>query len=185
MSLGEGAAVLVLETEEHVARRGGRPLAEFRGAGASCDANHMTAPHPQGEGAALATARALEDSGLGPESVAFVNVHGTGTPLNDEAEYQALQRVFQDRVSRLPLTATKASVGHLLGAAGAIEAVATVLCLLRGELDPAAGDGDVDPALPVDLVRGAPRTLPAGAGLSTNLAFGGANAALVFDRWLE
>jgi 3-oxoacyl-[acyl-carrier-protein] synthase II len=183
MSLGEGAAVLVLETEEHAARRGGRPLAELRGAGASCDASHMTAPHPEGEGAVLAMSRALRDAGLGPESVAFVNVHGTGTPLNDDAECRALHRVFPGRASRLPLTATKASVGHLLGAAGAIEAVATVLSLLRGELDPTAGDGEIDPALPVDLVRGAPRPLTTGAGLSTNLAFGGANAALVFDRW--
>ena len=183
ISLGEGSAVLVLETEEHVRRRGGRPLAEFRGAGASCDANHMTAPHPEGEGAALAMTRALRDAGVRQDSVAFVNVHGTGTPLNDEAECRALQRVFSDRSSRLPLTATKASVGHLLGAAGAIEALATVLCLRRGELDPTAGEEDVDPGLPVDLVLGAPRHLTGGAGLSTNLAFGGANAALVFDRW--
>lgn len=185
MSLGEGAAVLVLETEEHLGRRSGRPLAEFRGAGASCDATHMTAPHPEGEGAALAMARALHDAGLGPESVAFVNVHGTGTPLNDQAECRALHAVFHERASRLPLTTTKASVGHLLGAAGAIEAVATVLCLQRGELDPAAGGGEGDPALQIDLVLGAPRPLAAGAGLSTNLAFGGANVALVFDRWPE
>jgi 3-oxoacyl-[acyl-carrier-protein] synthase II len=183
MSLGEGAGVLVLELAEHAVRRGARPLAEFRGAGASCDASHMTAPQPEGEGAALALSRALCDAGLKAEDVAFVNVHGTGTPLNDSAEYRALERVFSDRASRIPLTATKASVGHLLGAAGAIEAVATVLCLLSDEVDPSAGEGEVDPALPVDLVRSQPRALGRGAGLSMNLAFGGANAALLFVRW--
>ncbi len=183
MSLGEGAAVLVLETEAHALRRGGRPLAEFSGAGSSCDASHMTAPQPEGEGAALAVTRALRDAGIGPESVAFVNAHGTGTPLNDAAEQRALQRVFAERTPRRPLTATKASVGHLLGAAGALEALATVLCVHSGELDPTAGEGDPDPDLPVDLVRGVPRPLAGGAGLSTNLAFGGANVALVFERW--
>jgi len=183
MSLGEGAGVLVLELEEHALRRGARPLAELRGAGASCDASHMTAPQPEGEGPALAMSRALCDAGLEPEDVAFVNVHGTGTPLNDSAEYRALERVFSDRASHIPLTATKASVGHLLGAAGAIEAVATVLCLLSDEVNPSAGEGEVDPALPVDLVRSKPRALGRGAGLSMNLAFGGANAALVFARW--
>jgi 3-oxoacyl-[acyl-carrier-protein] synthase II len=183
MSLGVGAAVLVLETEAHALRRGGRPLAEFSGAGSSCDASHMTAPQPEGEGAALAVTRALRDAGIGPEAVAFVNAHGTGTPLNDAAEQRALQRVFAERAPRLPLTATKASVGHLLGAAGALEALATVLCVHSGELDPTAGEGDLDPDLPVDLVRGVPRPLAGGAGLSTNLAFGGANVALVFERW--
>jgi 3-oxoacyl-[acyl-carrier-protein] synthase II len=185
MSLGEGAAVLVLETAAHAKRRGRAPLAELRGAGSSCDANHMTAPHPEGRGAALAVARALGDAGLASEDVAFVNVHGTGTPLNDDAEYRALRSVFAERAPRVPLTATKASVGHLLGAAGALEAVATVLCLQRRAVDPTAGAGEVDPELVVDLVREEPRPLAEGAGLSLNLAFGGANAALVFDRWAD
>jgi 3-oxoacyl-[acyl-carrier-protein] synthase II len=183
MSLGEGAGVLVLESETHARARGARPLAELKGAGASCDASHMTAPHPEGEGAALAIARALEDAGVSAEDVAFVNVHGTGTPLNDDAEWQALRRIFGDRAGRVPLTATKASVGHLLGSAGAVEAVATVLALGSGELDPTAGDGTRDPALPVDLVLGEPRPVPRGPALSTNLAFGGANAVLVFSGW--
>ena len=183
MSLGEGAGVLVLEIETHAQARGARPLAELKGAGASCDASHMTAPHPEGEGAALAIARALEDAGVSAEDVAFVNVHGTGTPLNDDAEWHALRRIFGDRAGRVPLTATKASVGHLLGSAGAVEAVATVLALGSGELDPTAGDGTRDPALPVDLVLGEPRPVPRGPALSTNLAFGGANAVLVFSGW--
>jgi 3-oxoacyl-[acyl-carrier-protein] synthase II len=183
MSLGEGAGVLVLETEQHAARRGARPLAEFRGAGASCDAHHMTAPQPEGEGAARAMTRALADAGAGPEDVAFVNVHGTGTPLNDVAECAALRRVFAERAPRLPLTATKASIGHLLGSAGAIEAVATILCLRDREVDPTAGGGEVDPALPLDVVLDGPRRIEEGVALSINLAFGGANAALVFGPW--
>ena len=183
MSLGEGAGVLVLETETHAARRGARPLAEFKGAGASCDASHMTAPQPGGEGAALAITRALADAGAEREDVAFVNVHGTGTPLNDVAESEAMRRVFAERSRRVPLTATKASIGHLLGSAGAIEAVATVLCLRDREIDPTAGGGEVDPALPLDVVLDGPRPIGEGVALSINLAFGGANAAVVFGRW--
>lgn len=182
LSLGEGAGVLILETAEHVAERKARPLAELKGAGSSCDANHMTAPDPEGNGAALAILRALRDARVEPDSVAFVNAHGTGTPLNDDAEFRALRQVFHERSSSVPVTASKASLGHLLGAAGAIEALATVLCLERGELDPTPGEEEVDPALPVDLVKEA-RPLASGVGLSTNLAFGGANSALVFDRW--
>jgi len=184
LSIGEGAGVLILETCKNAAARGVQPLAELKGAGSSCDASHMTAPDPEGAGAALAIARALRDAGVEQESVAFVNVHGTGTPLNDDAEYRAIRRVFHDRASQVPLTASKASFGHLLGAAGAIEALVTVLCLRRGELDPTAGEGDVDAALPVDLVR-EPRPLADGVGLSTNLAFGGANSALVFATWSQ
>jgi 3-oxoacyl-(acyl-carrier-protein) synthase len=183
MSLGEGAAVLVLETEAHAFSRGARPVAELRGAGASCDANHMTAPQPEGVGAALAMRRALEDAGVDRDDVAFVNVHGTGTPLNDAAEAAALASVFGDRAARIPLTATKASVGHLLGSAGAIEAVAAVLCLRDGEVHPTAGEGPPDAALAVNLVQGAPLPLEPGVAISTDFAFGGANAALVLAAW--
>jgi 3-oxoacyl-[acyl-carrier-protein] synthase II len=183
MSLGEGAGVLVLETEAHAARRGARAIAELRGAGASCDASHMTAPQPGGEGAALAMTRALADAGARSDDVAFVNVHGTGTPLNDTAESEAMRRVFGERARRVPLTATKASIGHLLGSAGAIEAVATVLCLRDREVDPTAGAGEIDPSLALDLVLDRPRAVGDGVALSLNLAFGGANAAVVFGRW--
>jgi 3-oxoacyl-[acyl-carrier-protein] synthase II len=109
----------------------------------------MTAPDPEGNGAALAIVRALRDATVEPESVAFVNAHGTGTPLNDEAEFRALRQVFQERCSSVPVPASKGSLGHLLGAAGAIEAIATVLCLERGEVDPRPAG--IDPAIPVDL----------------------------------
>jgi 3-oxoacyl-(acyl-carrier-protein) synthase len=184
MSFGEGAAVLVLEPLERALARGAEPLALLAGAGSSCDAHHMTAPDPTGAGAAAAVEAALADAGLAAEAVDFVNAHGTGTPLNDAAEWQALQRVFGERAGEMPLVATKALIGHLLGCSGAIEAVATVLCLHRGELHPVRRVGEEDPELPVSLVLDAPLSLPsAQAAVSTSLAFGGSNAALVFSRW--
>jgi 3-oxoacyl-[acyl-carrier-protein] synthase II len=188
MSFGEGAAVLVLEPLERALARGAEPLAVLAGAGASCDAHHMTAPDSTGAGAAAALAAALDDAGLPPEAIDFVNVHGTGTPLNDAAEWQALRRIFGRRAAEIPLVATKALVGHLLGSSGALEAVATILCLRHGELHPVpaeAGPG-TDPELPVALVSGDPLPLPgARAAVSTSLAFGGSNAALVFSRWMD
>jgi 3-oxoacyl-[acyl-carrier-protein] synthase II len=151
----------------------------------------MTAPEPAGAGAAAAIAAALADAGLAPEAIDFVNAHATGTPLNDAAEWRALLRVFGERAGRIPVTATKAAVGHLLGCSGAIEALVTVLSLARGELHPvpaaSAVSADVDPiddACPAALVTGRPLALPAArAALSTSLAFGGSNAALIFTRW--
>jgi 3-oxoacyl-[acyl-carrier-protein] synthase II len=184
MSFGEGAAVLVLEPLARALARGAEPLALLAGAGASCDAHHMTAPDPTGSGAAAAVVAALADAGLTPAAIDFVNVHGTGTPLNDAAEWATLRRVFGERAGELPLVATKALIGHLLGCSGAIEAVATVLCLRHGELHPVRRDGEADPELPVALVLDVPLPLPdARAAVSTSLAFGGSNAALVFSRW--
>jgi 3-oxoacyl-[acyl-carrier-protein] synthase II len=183
LSLGEGAAVLVLETAASARARGARPIVELAGAGATCDAYHMTAPSPEAEGAARAMELALADAGLGPECVDFVNAHGTGTPHNDAAEWAALQRVFGARARVLPVTANKGAIGHLLGACGALEAAVTALALARGLVPPTPGEGPVDPAAPVDLVLGAPRALPgAQVALSLNLAFGGANAAVVLRR---
>ncbi len=184
LSIGEGGGALVLETPEHARGRGARPLAALEGWGASCDAYHMTAPHPQGKGAAMAIASALRDAGVGGDDIDFVNAHGTGTPLNDASEWAALEEVFGERAGRIPVTSTKGSVGHLLGSSGAIEAVATVLCLQAGEIHPTPGSGQVDEALGVDLVVGRPRPLdrPATA-VSTSFAFGGANAALVLASW--
>ncbi len=183
MSLGEGAGILVLETLEGALARGAEPLAELLGSGASCDAHHMTAPHPRGQGAAAAMRATLRDAGLTADAVDFINAHGTGTPLNDEAEGHALAEVFGARC--LPVTSTKASVGHLLGSSGAIEAVATVQCLRAGCIHPVptiaeSTQDDID----VDLVLGRARPLASGSGrerwvaLSTSFGFGGANAAL-------
>jgi 3-oxoacyl-[acyl-carrier-protein] synthase II len=188
MSFGEGSAVLVLEPLEQVLERGCEPLAVLAGAGSACDAHHMTAPDPSGTGAAAAIEAALRDAGMPASEIGFVNAHGTGTPLNDAAEWRALQRVFGERAGEIPLAATKALLGHLLGSSGAIEAVATVLCLHHGEVHPVpAFDGTaVDPEAPVSLVVDRPLPLPGGIGggaaVSTSLAFGGSNAALVFSR---
>jgi 3-oxoacyl-[acyl-carrier-protein] synthase II len=180
LSLGEGGAALVLEPWDDALDRGARPLAELCGAGASSDAWHMTAPDPEGGGPARALVLALADAGARPDEVDFVNLHGTGTSLNDAAEWNALVRVFGERAREIPATATKASIGHLLGSAGAVEAVATVLCLRERAVHPTAGEPPVDPETPVDLVLGRPRPIgPSALALSLNLAFGGCNAALV------
>jgi 3-oxoacyl-[acyl-carrier-protein] synthase II len=183
LSLGEGAAVLVLETLDRALARGAQPVAIVAGEAATCDAHHMTAPHPEGMGAAEAIRGALADARLAPSEIDFVNAHGTGTPLNDAAECAALIAVFGDRVPGLPVTSTKALVGHLLGTAGALEALATILCLQKGEVHPMPDDGTADPAIRLRLVLGRPQPLArARHALSTNLAFGGANAALVFTH---
>ena len=186
LSIGEGAGVLVLETLEHARARRAAPIAELVGAGSSCDAYHMTAPHPEGLGAAAAIRAALLDSGIEHGDVDFFNLHGTGTPHNDAAEWQALKNVFGERAAELPATSTKSGVGHLLGACGGLEAVATILCLDAGVVHPTTGAGPVDPASPADLVLGKSRALDrCEYAVSANLAFGGANGALVFRRWSE
>ncbi len=188
LSLGEGAGALVLETRARAEARGATPLAELAGAGASCDAHHMTAPHPRGSGAAQAVEAALADAGQAAGVVGFINAHGTGTRHNDASEWHAVRQVFGDRAVEIPVTSTKGSIGHLLGSSGAIEAVATVQCLAAGEAHPTPGDAGTDEAFDVDLVTGGPRNLaPAEAGdgqvfaVSTSFGFGGANAALVFS----
>ncbi|MEO1366598.1 MAG: hypothetical protein AAFX50_05440, partial [Acidobacteriota bacterium] len=141
---------------------------------------HMTAPHPEGEGAARAIGAALEDAGLSPDAIGFINAHGTGTPLNDSAESAAVRSVFGERAAELPLTSTKGLVGHFLGSSGAIEAVASLLCLHHGLVHPTPGDAAADPGLGVDLVVGEPRPVDRRAAVSTSFAFGGSNAAVVF-----
>ncbi len=181
LSLGEGAAVLVLERAEGAAARGVPVWAELAGSGASADAHHMTAPEPAGRGAAEAVRRALADAGASPADVDWINAHGTGTELNDLAEFRALEEVLGARVRSIPVAATKAGVGHLLGSAGAIEAAATVLALGEQGPQPVPGQGTVDPRTPVRLARAA-ETRPVSVALSLNLGFGGCNGALVLAR---
>src|ERR1019366_4633726 len=125
---------LILETLDHAQQRGARPLAEVLGAASTCDANHMTAPQAEGHWAAVAVEQAIADAGLEPDAIGFANAHGTGTPLNDAAEFAGLRRVFGDRIGRLPIEATKGVVGHLLGAAGAVAAVSAALGLMDQEI---------------------------------------------------
>jgi 3-oxoacyl-[acyl-carrier-protein] synthase II len=174
----------VLERADDARARGVRPLAELAGAGASSDAHHMTAPDPEGRGPALALERALADAGIEPGEIDLVDAHGTGTELNDLAEYRALERVLGPCLFEIPIALTKASVGHLLGSAGAIEAVATVLALVTGRIPAAPGGGEIDPRTPVRLAGAAgPFDRPPRVAVSLNLAFGGCNAALVLRRW--
>ena len=180
MVLGEGAAVLVLETEEHARRRGAAVLAELAGVGLGSDAGDITTPDPQG--AARAMRAALKDARLDPDAVDYVNAHGTATAANDVAEAQAIHSVFGTRAARLPVSSSKSLFGHALGAAGALEAVATVLALTHGIAPPTANFTEPDPACPVDAVPNAAREMPITVALSNSFAFGGLNAVLALRR---
>lgn len=186
LMMGEGAGVLLLERRSHAKARNADILAELVGCGRSCDAQHVSAPDPEGVGAATAIRLALAEGGLSPDQVTFVNAHGTGTPHNDASESKAMHAVFGERTHHLPTTSTKSMVGHLLGAAGGIEAVLTVLSIQHRLLPPTAGDDPADPALGLDVVLHAARELPASnVGISTNLAFGGNNAVIVLRSLAE
>lgn len=180
LTLGDGAAVLVLEELERARARGATVLAILAGWGMTADAHHMTAPHPEGEGAARAMRAALDDALLAPEAIGYINAHGTGTPHNDAAETLAIKAVLGGRAPSVPVSSIKSMVGHTLGAAGAIEAVASVLTLARGFIPPTVNLRVPDPAFGLDYVPGAAREARVGAVLSSSFAFGGNNTCLVF-----
>lgn len=183
LSLGEGGAVLILETARRALARGARPLARLLGAGSSCDASHMTAPHREGRGAAAAIRSALDDAGLEPATIDLVSAHGTGTLLNDTAEWAALRAVFGERSASLPVAAIKGVIGHLLGAAGVVQAVSTILALVDSEVHPVPGRGTLDPAAPACVTFDRPQPVPnLRNALSISLGFGGANAAFILGR---
>ena len=175
--IGEGAGMLVLETLASARRRGATPLAVLEGVGSSVDAWNATAPHPEGAGAALSMQRALRDAGLSPESIDYVNCHGTGTPLGDRAECGAITRIFGERA--VPVSTIKGALGHTIAAAGAVEAVVSILALQHGFLPGTVGHGVQDPELAVDVVTALRRTPPAHI-LSNSFGFGGQNCSLVF-----
>ncbi len=179
--MGEGAGALVLETEEHAKARGAKIYAYLVGGSVTSDAYHITAPDPEGSGAARAVLSALAQAGAKPEEVVHINAHATSTPVGDIAEYTALKRVFGDHLSNIAVSATKASTGHLLGGAGAIEAVFTVLALKERTAPPTINLDDQDPEIPLDVVT-SPRALPAGPilAISNSFGFGGHNAVVAF-----
>jgi 3-oxoacyl-[acyl-carrier-protein] synthase II len=179
--MGEGAASLVLETEEHALARGARIYAEVAGGGVTADSYHITANDPTGRGASRAIALALEQAGASADDVMHVNAHATSTPVGDVAEYAALLSAFGDRVHSIPVSATKASTGHLLGGTGALEAIFTILALHHRTAPPTINLTDQDPAIPLDVVT-SPRALPEGPllALSNSFGFGGHNAVLAF-----
>ncbi|MBM7504694.1 beta-ketoacyl-[acyl-carrier-protein] synthase family protein [Agromyces aurantiacus] len=179
--MGEGGAALVLETEEHAKARGVRIYAELLGGAITSDAYHITAPDPEGSAAARAMKSAIEDAGASLTDVAHVNAHATSTPVGDIAEYNALRRVFGDHLESIAVTATKASTGHLLGGAGAIEAIFTVLALHERTAPPTINLTEQDPEIPLDVVT-SPRALGDGEliAISNSFGFGGHNAVAAF-----
>jgi 3-oxoacyl-[acyl-carrier-protein] synthase II len=179
--MGEGGAALVLETEEHATARGARIYAELLGGAITSDAYHITAPDPEGSAAARAMKAAIEGAGATLADVRHVNAHATSTPVGDIAEYNALRRIFGDQLDSIAVTATKASTGHLLGGAGAIEAIFTVLALHERTMPPTINLDDQDPEIPLDVVT-SPRALGEGdlVAISNSFGFGGHNAVAAF-----
>ncbi|MES2886914.1 MAG: beta-ketoacyl-[acyl-carrier-protein] synthase family protein [Pseudomonadota bacterium] len=180
--IGEGAAMLVLESQERAQRRGVQPLARVLGSGSSQDGYRATAPRPDGAAAVRAIRQALQQAGLAPEQIGHVNAHGTGTPLNDVAEARALRTTFGDHADRLPVSSIKGAVGHLMAAAGAIEAVACLLPLCHNLVPGTAHHRHKDPACDIRVVGEQPETAQVAAVLSNSFGFGGQNVSLVFGR---
>ena len=178
--IGEGAGVLLLEAEERALARGAEPLAELAGYGASSDAFHVTQPDEHAAGAALAMETALAEAGMAPDDVDYLNAHGTSTQLNDRCETAAVKRVFGEHARTLPVSSTKSMTGHLLGAAGAVEAGIAVLALRHGAIPPTINYETPDPACDLDYVPNAARAAPLRAVMSNAFGFGGHNSSLVF-----
>ena len=181
--LGEGAGVLVLEELEFAKARGARIYAELVGYGMSADAYHMTAPSEDGDGAYRVMKAALDSAGVTPDSIDYINAHGTSTPHNDRIETVAIKRCFGDHARRLAISSTKSMTGHLLGAAGGLEAGITVLALHRQIVPPTINLESPDPDCDLDYVPHAPREMPMTYGLSNSFGFGGTNGALLFRRY--
>lgn len=182
MVLGEGAGVVVLEAAEHAARRGARPRAEIAGFGTSLDGFRVTAPEPGGEGAARAMGAALADAGMAPDAIDYINAHGTGTRLNDAAETAAIKAVFGEHAARIPISASKPLIGHLVAACGGPELVFTVLATQDDAVHPTLNLTHPDPRCDLDYVPLVARRLPVRAALSNSFGFGGENACLVVAK---
>ena len=180
---GEGAGIMVLESLEHASRRGARIYAEVVGYGMTGDAHHMTAPDPEGDGAARAMSAALRDAGLDPSAVGYINAHGTSTPYNDKFETLAIKRVFGEHARKLAVSSTKSMTGHLLGAAGGIEAIATTFAIHHGMLPPTINYEKPDPDCGLDYVPNHARKQEVEVALSNAFGFGGTNATLAFRKF--
>jgi len=184
--LGEGGVALVLEELEHALNRGAKIYAEVAGGGLSADAYHITAPHPEGLGAYLVMKRALDDAGMGPEDISYINTHGTSTPLGDVAELKAIEKLFGEHAYKVQISSTKSMTGHLLGAAGAIEAMASVLAVFHDVVPPTINLFNPDPQInpsfrltPMKKVE-----MPVYAALSNTFGFGGHNACVIFKKFV-
>jgi len=182
MNLGEAAAFLVLEELSHATSRGARIYAEIAGYGVRCEAYHATAPEPEGRAVAALIMDALRAADASPDEVDHVNAHGTATPQNDQAEARGIRLVFGRRADRMPVTSIKSMVGHCLAAAGAIEAAALALSISRGTIPPTINFREPDPECALDIVANHARQAAISCALSTSLAFGGNDGALVMRR---
>ena len=181
--MGEGAGTLVLETAEHAQSRGGRVLAELSGYASVGDAYHVTQPAPGGKGAVQAMQTAIARAGVTPAEVGYLNAHGTSTPLNDKNETLAIKQVFGESAYDLPISSTKSMIGHLMGASGAVEAIACVKSITEGIIHPTSNLETADPECDLDYVPGQSRAVAVRIALSNSMGFGGHNACLVFKRW--
>ncbi len=182
---GEGAAILILESEEHALTRGARVYAEVLGYGSSADAYHITAPDETGRGAILAMWQALHDADLPPEAIDYLNAHGTGTSLNDKAETLAIKAVFGESAYRVAISSTKSMTGHLMGAAGALEALACVKAIETGWVPPTINYETPDPECDLDYVPNTARPLDVRIAMSNSFGFGGHNATIVIGKYNE
>ncbi len=183
--MGEGAGVLILEEYEHARARGAKIYAELLGYGASCDAHHITAPDPTGKGGAACMLAAVADAGLKPEDVDYINAHGTSTPMNERCETLAIRVAFGEHANRLMVSSTKSMTGHMLGAAGAVEAIFTAKALEEGYVPATIGYEKPDPECDLDIVPNAGREAPIRYAISNSLGFGGHNGSLLLGRWEE
>jgi len=183
--MGEGSAIFVLETLEHAKARGAKIYAELSGYGASDDAYHVTAPCPDGETAAQAMKMAIADGGIRSEEVDYINAHGTSTPLNDKMETMAIKKVFGERAYKIPVSSTKSMTGHLLGAAGAVELAAILVCMEKGFIHPTINYETPDPECDLDYVPNVARQAKINCAISNSLGFGGHNATLAVKRYAE
>ena len=181
--MGEGAGTLVLETAEHAQSRGGRVLAELSGYASVGDAYHVTQPAPGGKGAVQAMQTAIARAGVTPAEVDYLNAHGTSTPLNDKNETLAIKQVFGESAYDLPISSTKSMIGHLMGASGAVEAIACIKSITEGIVHPTSNLETADPECDLDYVPGQSRAVAVRVALSNSMGFGGHNACLVFKRW--
>ena len=180
--MGEGAGALILEDYDHAVARGARIYAEVAGVGMSADAHHISAPHPEGLGARLAMRQALQTAGITPEDVDYLNMHGTSTPLGDVAETKAIKTVFGEHAYQMNLSSTKSMTGHLLGAAGAVEAVASILAIQHGKIPPTINFETPDPACDLNYTFNAPQERDVTVALSNAFGFGGHNTCIVFRK---